>query len=365
MTLAPRLTDSRPTAPRPAGPRLAALALAAIGTLVFHLAGLPLPFLLGPMAGCLVGAFAGARMRDMGALGTFMRTFLGVAAGTAVTPAMVSHLPDFALSLAFVPVFVLLIGAAGYPLFRHVFGFDHATAWFGAMPGGLQDMLVFGEEAGGDIRALSLIHASRVLVIVTVAPLVMSMLWNVDLSLPPGASARDTDSVQIALMVGSCFLGWRIAARIGLFGATILGPMILTAILSLSGIITARPPAEIIWAAQFFIGIAVGAKYSGITLRELRVDVGAGVVYALILSVISLGFLEVIHLLRLAPALDAFLAFLPGGQSEMVVMAIIAGADLAYVVAHHLVRMVLVISLAPVAGRLAQRRRRPQADDDL
>ena len=46
-------------------------------------------------------------------------------------------------------------------------------------------------------------------------------------------------------------------------------------------------------------------------------------------------------------------------------MAIIAGADLAYVVAHHLVRMVLVISLAPVAGRLAQRRRRPQADDDL
>ena len=146
------------------------------GTAAFAALGLPLPFLLGPMAGCLAGAFAGARMRDMGALGTFMRTFLGVAAGTAVTPAMVSHLPDFALSLAFVPVFVLLIGAAGYPLFRHVFGFDHATAWFGAMPGGLQDMLVFGEEAGGDIRALSLIHASRVLVIVTVAPAIAARL---------------------------------------------------------------------------------------------------------------------------------------------------------------------------------------------
>ena len=53
------------------------------------------------------------------------------------------------------------------------------------------------------------------------------------------------------------------------------------------------------------------------------------------------------------------------GRRSLRTMAIIAGADLAYVVAHHLVRMVLVISLAPVAGRLAQRRRRPQADDDL
>ncbi len=339
------------------------LALAAAGTLVFHLAGLPLPFLLGPMAACLAGAFAGARMRDLGLLGTFMRTFLGVAAGSAITPDMVGHLPDFALSLAFVPLFVLLIGAAGYPLFRRVFGFDHATAWFGAMPGGLQDMLVFGEEAGGDVRALSLIHASRVLVIVTVAPLVMSAVWGIDLSVPPGARAGDTDPLQIALMVGACIAGWRIAARLRLFGATILGPMILTAILSLSGIITTRPPAEIIWAAQFFIGMAVGARYSGITLRELRVDVGAGVAYALILSGISILFIEVIRALDLAPGLDAFLAFLPGGQSEMVVMAIIAGADLAYVVAHHLVRMVLVIALAPVAGRWSQRR--PQRDDDL
>ena len=40
--------------------RLGTLALAVLGTLVFWLAGLPLPFLFGPMFACLLAALAGA-----------------------------------------------------------------------------------------------------------------------------------------------------------------------------------------------------------------------------------------------------------------------------------------------------------------
>ncbi len=329
--------------------------LALAGAAAFLALGLPLPWLLGPMLAALIAALAGLPLADTGGFGIFMRTFPGVAVGASVTPALLGQLPGIAASLAFVPVFIATIALVGYPLLRRGFGFDHATAWYGAMPGGLQDMLVFGEEAGGDVRALSLIHATRVLVIVTVAPLIMQYVWQVDLSQPPGAPIRATDSAEVAIMVAAGLVGWKLAERAGLFGASILGPMILTAALSLSGVITHRPPAEVIQAAQFFIGIAVGAKYAGITARELHIHVTAGVVHAAILALISLIFIEAIMGLGLAPALDAFLAFLPGGQAEMVVIAIIAGADLAYVVSHHLLRMVIVILLAPVAARLLRR----------
>lgn len=335
--------------------RLTAFGAALVGALVFLMLGLPLPWLLGPMLACLAVALRGVRMQGAGQFGVFMRTFLGVAVGASITPEVLTGLPAIAGSLAIVPVFIAVIALVGYPLFRRGFGFDHPTAWYAAMPGGLQDMLVFGEEAGGDIRALSLIHATRVLVIVTVAPLIMTFYWSVDLSQPPGAPISSVAWDQIALMVAAGFLGWKVAERVGLFGASILGPMILTAALSLAGIIQTRPPAEIIQAAQFFIGIAVGVKYVGITGRELRIDVTAGLLYSLVLAVISLIFLEVVYLLGLAPALDAFLAFLPGGQAEMVVIAIIAGADLAYVVSHHILRIVLVILLAPLAARLMRR----------
>ncbi|RMC32416.1 AbrB family transcriptional regulator [Paracoccus alkanivorans] len=337
--------------------RILTLALAAVGAGIFLLFGLPLPMLLGPMLACLIAALAGAPLMGAGGFAVFMRTFLGVAVGASITPQVLGQLPGIAASLAFVPLFIGVIALIGYPMFRRLFGFDHPTAWYATMPGGLQDMLVFGEEAGGDVRALSLIHATRVLVLVTVAPMIMHAYWGVDLSQPPGAPIRDTAPYEILLMVASGFFGWKIAERLGLFGASILGPMILTAILSLSGVIQHRPPAEILQAAQFFIGITVGVKYVGITGRELRIDVTAGLVHAVILACISLVFFEIIVQLGLAPALDAMLAFLPGGQAEMVVIAIIAGADLAYVVSHHLLRIIIVITLAPIVAKIMSRAR--------
>jgi uncharacterized protein len=335
--------------------RALTLALAVAGAGAFLLLHLPLPLLLGPMGACLVAAVGGLRLEGMGNIGTYLRTFIGVAVGSSITPQVIAGLPEIAGSLAFVPLFILVIGLVGYPLFRFGFGMNHPTAYYAAMPGGLQDMLVFGEEAGGDVRALSLIHATRVLAIVTFAPMIISHLWGVDLTRPAGSPARDMQLVQIVLLLGAGAVGWKLAERVGLFGASILGPLILTAGLSLSGIITHRPPAEMIWAAQLSIGIAVGVKYVGITARELKVCVGAGLLYSLALAAVSLTFIEGISLTHLAPGLDAFLAFLPGGQAEMVVIAILAGADLTYVVSHHLLRVILVITLGPLVARLFRR----------
>ncbi|GLQ35183.1 ammonia monooxygenase [Amylibacter marinus] len=338
--------------------RFNTLGIALFGSLGFTLLGLPLPFLLGPMCACLIAALAGGALRGTDQLGIFMRTFLGVAVGASITPDIVSQLPHMAGSLALVPLFLMVIAVIGYPLLRYGFGFDPATSWYSAMPGGLQDMLVFGEEAGGDARALSLIHATRVLILVVCAPFMIQLVWGLDLSVAPGLPIASADPAQIVLMIVIGFVGWKFFERIGLFGASILGPMIVATCLSLTGVLQARPPAEIIQAAQFFIGIAVGVKYVGITRHELRISVVAGLVYSLVLGVVSLGFYAAILALELAPPLEALLAFLPGGQAEMVVIAIIAGADLSYVVTHHILRIVLVVLLAPIVGRLLPNNRR-------
>jgi Transition state regulatory protein AbrB len=69
-------------------------------------------------------------------------------------------------------------------------------------------------------------------------------------------------------MAAAALVGWKGGERIGLFGASILEPMILTATLSLVGLIHHRPPAEAILAAQFFIGIGIGVFYVGVTLSR-------------------------------------------------------------------------------------------------
>ena len=128
--------------------------------------------------------------------------------------------------------------------------------------------------------------------------------------------------------------------------------MIVTAALSLTGVIEHRPPAEAILGAQYFIGVGIGVGYVGVTVRELRRFVLSGVVFVLILAILAAAVTEAVVALGLALPLEGFLAFAPGGQAEMTVLALVAGADLGFVIVHHVTRVLLVITGAPIAARL-------------
>ena len=343
---------------QPTRSRSLTLILAGAGTLAFWALDLPLPFLFGPMAACLIAALSNLPIKGFGQVSVAARTILGVAVGASITPDLFHQLPQMAMSVALVPVFIALIGIIGVPFFRHVWGFDGPTAYYAAMPGGLQDMVIFGTEAGGDPRALSLIHATRVLIIVTLAPAFLTLVYGARLTNPIGAPVTELPVGEMALMAAAALIGWKGGERIGLFGASILGPMIVTAALSLSDLIHSRPPAEAILAAQFFIGCGIGVHFLGVTWGELTRVVLAGIAYVLVLAVLAAGFTGLVTWAGLGDPVEAFLAFAPGGQAEMTVLAIVTGADLGFVITHHLTRIVLVIVGAPlVAGFMARRRK--------
>ena len=330
----------------------ATFGLGLFGVALFHVADLPLPWLLGPLTACLIAALAGARLRGIGILNDGMRTILGVAVGATFTPVLLVSMMAMWPTLLLIPVMVLAIGLVGVPYFQRLWGYDFATSYYGAMPGGLQDMLVFGEEAGGNPRSLSLIHATRVMVIVAALPFLLQGIWDADLSTAPGAPASSIAPAQLVLMVACALIGWRAAKAVGMFGASILGPLIVAAAAALAGLLQHRPPAEAIWAAQFFIGMAVGTKYSGITMAEVRRDLAASLGFCVLLIILTVIFVEIVYGFGLAPGMEALLAFAPGGQAELTVLALIVGADVAFVIAHHVLRIFVVILGAPLFARL-------------
>ncbi|APX12171.1 AbrB family transcriptional regulator [Tateyamaria omphalii] len=327
-------------------------AIAGTGVALFRLTGLPLPWLLGPIFACLLSALLGVRMKSIRLINESMRTVLGVAVGATFTPVLLASMLGMWPTLMLIPIMTIVIGLIGVPYFRRLWGFDFATSYYSAMPGGLQDMLVFGEEAGGNPRSLSLIHATRVMVIVVALPFILQSVWDADLSNPPGAPAVSLGIDQLALMVLAALVGWRGAKAIGMFGASILGPLIVAAALALAGLLQHRPPAEAIWAAQFFIGMTVGVKYTGITMAEIRRDLAAGLGFCVILIILTVIFVEGVYTAGLAPGMEALLAFAPGGQAELTVLALIVGADVAFVIAHHVLRIFVVILGAPLFARL-------------
>jgi len=333
--------------------------IAAAGVAVFLLLHLPLPFLFGPMAGALVAALCGAPLAGLGQVSIAARSVLGVAIGTSVTPALMAELPSMLASVALVPLYIAVIGLIGVPFFRRVCGFDPVTAFYAAMPGGAADMTIFGQEAGANVRQLSLVHVTRLTVIMVVAPVILVNIYGVGLTHPVGPPASDLPLSEMLIMAVAAVVGWKGGEKAGLFGAAILGPLIVSAVLSLAGVLHLRPPREALLAAQFLIGMGIGVSYVGVTLRELRDTVTGGAAFVLILAALAGAVTELVTLTGLAPPVEGFLSFIPGGQAEMSMLALIAGADLSFVVVHHLTRILVVILGAPVLFRFMRRSQPP------
>ena len=57
-------------------------------------------------------------------------------------------------------------------------------------------MVVFGIEAGGNPRTLSLVHATRSLVLITFAPIVLTKIFELELGNPLGLPITELPLIE-------------------------------------------------------------------------------------------------------------------------------------------------------------------------
>ena len=94
------------------------------------------------------------------------------------------------------------------------------------------------------------------------------------------------------------------------------------------------------------------------TTDEIRRDILAGLGFSLFLFALTAFAIEISLIFSHSPVIETILALAPGGQAELVVLALIVGADMTFVVAHHLLRIFFVILGAPVLAMLIPKRLR-------
>lgn len=331
-----------------------ALVLGSAGGWVATAIGMPLPWMLGAMLATAAAAVAGLRVTVWRPVRALFVMVLGVMLGSAFTPAILARGAAFATSLAALIVYVAVAGALGVVFFRRVAGYDRATSYFAAMPGGLSEMVIVGEAMGGDPRAISLTHGARVMFVVLVLPFALQAVLGYDaVSRPaPGESILVVPAGDLAILAACGGLGLVLARALGVPAAPVVGPMVLSALAHLAGWTRLAPPNELIAAAQVVVGSAVGCRFAGTTPATVVRVAGwaAGGTVILLATTFMLAW-SVHHITGLAVA-ALTLAYAPGGLAEMSLVALSLGIETAFVATHHLVRIFVIVVLAPVAFRL-------------
>ncbi|MDX2158009.1 MAG: AbrB family transcriptional regulator [Hyphomicrobiaceae bacterium] len=349
----PRPITADELIPMPLRGYLTALLLGATGACIFYALKLPLPWFLGALTACLIGSVANLPVVRPKPLSIPMRAVLGVAVGSAYTPALLGRLGGMASSLALMVPFMMLVIGMGMAFYERIGKFDRPTAFYSAVPGGLTDMTTMAEDSGANVRAVILVQASRILVIVFALPLWLQ--WHDGLAVGQAFATRvrlgDIWPFDALVMVGMGWSGWWAASRLGLAGAPIVGPMLVSGTAHAFGFTLAKVPLEVLIIAQISVGTMLGCQFRGLTLKEFTGTMTWGIAYALFLLVVT-GFVAsgVSGLTGFDPV-SVLLAFAPGGQTELNLLAYVLGLDVAYVALHHLMRLAIVILGAQLVFR--------------
>lgn len=337
-------------------PALALLIGLTSGALGYSL-GMPLPWMLGSMIGTTACAMVGVPIASPTRMRPFVIPVIGVMLGAAITTEIWAQLASWTLTLAILPVFLLCSASVSFLIYRKIGRYDPITAFHAAMPGGLNEMVIIGGKAGGDENRIALAHAARVLLVIFFVVIYFGLILGVRSGVGTASWVNLTSlSVQDYVVLGLCaVIGVPLANRARLPAATIFGPMILSGAAHLSGLVSVAPPSVIVIAAQVVLGTVIGSRFIGTTVAQLRKDLTLAGLATLAMLCVAVGFAQLITMLVGMPLTQAFLAFSPGGLTEMTLLTLAMGQDVAFVSVAHIARITLVVAIAPSAFSLLLR----------
>lgn len=332
-----------------------ALALGTLGGVVFHALNFPLPWMLGALFTTMAASLAGLPVLGPTRIRAIVVAIIGVLLGSRFTPEVLGQMGDTVITLAILMVYLATVALVVVPWYRFVGRQDWTTAYFAGMPGGLSEMIELGEAKGANVPAIILAHSLRIVMTIGLMAVLFRLVLGYDVGAAPSGSGATLGLSDAAALAACAVIGSILGQGLRFPAPTFLGPLLLSAAIHLMGWTESAPPALLINAAQVALGTILGCRFLGIPAHSVLhaglLSLGATV---LTLILAALGALA----MRTGAGVDidqGLLALAPGGLTEMGLIALTIHADVAFVALHHVVRILVVIVLAPVLVRLVQR----------
>ena len=337
-----------------------ALAVGGLGAALATVAGLPLPILLGSLVlvaglsvpGWTVGGVVPRLPQDL-RLGFV--PIVGVSIGGAFHPGLLAEAQAWWPSLLGLVLFVPVAHWISYQIYRRAGGLDPVTALFAGVPGGLIESITMGEQAGADMRMLTMLHFLRLIGCILLVPLGFWLLTGQSVGSAAGVTMPGSQvplAVADVLILGGTAIGGALGGKVlRLPGYVITGPVLASGAAHLLGLTQAVPPLWMIQLTQLVIGTSLGSRFAGMPRGSLPRALRLALLSVSATLALGFVFAGALHGLVGQRVSTVFLAFAPGGIAEMSLVALSLHVSVVYVTAHHVARIVLSVGVAQVAGR--------------
>lgn len=317
---------------------------------------LPLPWMVGPLAGMAIFQFGGASLEAPPFGKEAGQLVIGIALGLYFTPAVAREVLAHGPALLAAATGVFLIGVTASLFLERVARVDHGTAFFSSAIGGAAEMVTLAERHGALVDRVALAHSLRLLVVVTTVPIAITLLGQTG-SDDYRPLAVPFDPAKLAMLAALALFASLAWGRSRLPNPFMMGPLLLAIALTASGLVFSSIPSWLTNAAQVLLACNLGARFQQSFLREAPRFVAA--VLASVVLMLTLATLLAYGLAWSAGLLPAtiLLACAPGGIAEMAITAKVLRVGVAFVTAAHVTRFVIVMLFTEPAYKLLAGRR--------
>ncbi|GAA1258365.1 AbrB family transcriptional regulator [Pseudonocardia aurantiaca] len=333
--------------------------LTAAGTVAMAALGVPSPALFAGLLVATALALAGlAPARIPRSATAAAQAVIGVVIGVLAQPGTLAGLAADWLPVLLVISGTLAISMAGGLLMGLWPGITPLTGMLALTAGGASGLVAVSRELGGDDRVVAVVQYLRVGIVTATMPVVAAVVFGASVtSAVNETSAGAPWFVDLGFLLFCAVAGTAIARLLRVPSAALLGPMTLAIVLNLAGwSFGATPPTLIVEVAYAVIGWQAGARFTRESLRTVLglLPLATALILAVIAACAGLGML--LSTLTGATALEGYLATTPGGVYAVLATAISAGVDVTFVVAVQVLRVIVMLLVAPVLARLVRHR---------
>jgi membrane AbrB-like protein len=333
------------------------LLVGTVGGVAFEAAGFPAGLVSGSVVAVAIAALAGRPVMVPLGLTRVVLVIVGIALGSVVTPETLKGLANYPLSIAILMVATACMIAGTTAYLRLVHGWNAISAVLGASPGAMAQVMAISLESGGaDMRAIVVVQTIRVLILAVALPAGLAVLGLSASTLARAGAGLGGPPAEVAILVTvSTFLAVALY-KIGFPGGWLFGAMIGSAVLHGAGWTEARLPWWLSAAAMICLGALTGSRLSAASPRVLASYVAAALGSFAISTAIAAVFMLLLVALIPVRAADVVIAFAPGAQDTMMLLALALHLDPVFVGAHHLARYLVVSLSLPLLVGIARRK---------
>ena len=328
------------------------LAIGATGGTLFTIGGFPAGLISGSVLFVAIASLLGRPMGVPQGLTKIIMVIVGMALGSVVSPATLRGLTAYPVSVALLSLSTGCIILAATTYLRLVHRWDPLSALFAASPGALAQIVALSTECGADLRGVVVVQTMRILFLTLGIPSSMALFGlasSATRGLPAGPIAGPLAMLTLIAVSGAtAFLLYRIKFP----GGWIFGSMLGSGFLHGGGFIEGGLPWWAVSPALISMGAVTGARFAGTPVRLLVSFVAAAFgSFAVAMSVATIFILLTSQLVDI-PVGDIIMAYSPGAQDTMMVLALALHLDPVFVGAHQLARYLIVSLGNPFIARM-------------